>query len=189
MEASSSFLAVFPASSPVNLLPTIILSAISISLFTPNPHPSPSPLCHSRLSVPPHRNKISLFSGRLSSSSLLFSALITLQTNPAITLTLPTPVSCLKCALHRREVGGGVGLTSGDVPLRRQRLRHGETLLASAEYSVRHKDTCFRASSHPRSSSERLASRLAEHKKRLNFFFLRLATPRARPNRGLAFVS
>lgn len=34
------------------------------------------------------------------------------------------------------------------------------------------------ASTHPRSSSERLACRLAERKKRLNFFFLFLATPR-----------
>lgn len=143
----------------MNLPPSIIPGAIPISLFIPSPHlcPPPSPqslsLCHSCLS---QRNKITLVSGHFSSPPLLFSALITVKTNPAITFTLPTPASfCFECALHRRwRRGGGRSGEGGGFYSSQWRTAPPNNSVCVTERRFSHQrntqwDTKTPASSHP----------------------------------------
>lgn len=90
---------------------------LSPSLCLPPPPPSfcPQSLLPLALSLSPsisrHRNKITLISGHFSSSPVLFSALITaVKTNPAPTLSPPTPASFVLSALSVEGVCVGGGL-------------------------------------------------------------------------------
>lgn len=172
IKASSLFLVLSPSPLPRFLFLPVSSLMLSPSLCLPPPPPS---FCPQSLLFPLVSLSVNLVAQKQDDAhfgALLFSALITaVKTNPAPTLSPSTPASFLLSALSV-EGGGVFGPTSGELPLRRQRLRHGELLLTSADTQ---RDTKTPGSAHPRSLSKRLASRLVEHRKLLNLFFLFLA--------------
>lgn len=156
---------------PLPLPPSIILDAISITLFTPTPT-----LLLSSVSTLPLGLSLRQSRGTETRRRSFRGTLILCSHNRSQNQSSPhaQPIHprllSFECALRRGW--GGFGPTSGELPLRRQRLRHGELLLTSADTQ---RDTKTPGSAHPRSLSKRLASRLVEHRKLLNLFFLFLA--------------
>lgn len=127
---------------PLPLPPSIILDAISITLFTPTPT-----LLLPSVSTLPLRLSLSVNLAAQKQDHAHFGALLLItglircshnrsqnQSSPHAQPIHPR-LLCFECALRRGWVGGwgGFAPTSGELPLRRQRLRHGGLLLTSAD--------------------------------------------------------